>query len=89
MIVTITGHGPGSSAESVPFSDIEKNEKNGVKMYNYTENGEFLLWFDGENWLFPKPVEKIGRSLPNPSIELLNSIDEKLDKLLKLENTKE
>lgn len=82
MIVTITGHGPGSSAESVPFSEIEKNEQNGVKMYNYTENGEMLLWFDGENWLFPKPVEQTGRSLPNPSIELLNSINEKLDKLL-------
>lgn len=71
---------------SVSYDEIEDYEKQHIKMYNRLSDGTLLLWFDGETWLFPKPVQNETSSSLGINSELLEKISRQLDVLIKNQN---
>lgn len=67
----------------VDFSEISYYEENHIPLHNKTINDELIEWFNGENWIFPKPESKVFRTSPNTEqIELLAKISSQLDTLI-------
>ena len=76
----ITDHVVGSVEQMNEYVD------NHEKLYR-KENDEYYLWFDGENWLFPKPstfIHTEENPLEYTNLEILSVLQEinsKLDNL--------
>ena len=75
------------TGQMVPISDIPYYEENKIPLYNRTDDGKILEWFDGENWIFPRPQQRRSSTASLINSELLAKISDQLEVLIS--NTQE
>lgn len=56
----------------------------GETLYNLLDNGEALVWFDGKNWIFPRPTIEQSRTASMYSDEMLDVLNQINNKMTEL-----